>query len=247
MAKICNVCDKKIGFMSTKYDMKDGAICSSCILPFGVDAAKLKLADLSKAIQSATSLSVVDFKTAIGGDSMKHDEIRNVLLKGTVDDVQSSQIEGLIYEFDGGVGDILFVFEDRVTIRHKGVLNFFAMGMKGDKTIYLSDITSVQLKEAGFTAGYIQFSLPGGNQGAGGVFDAAQDEDTITFGADKNDSAKEIANYLNEALRKIKTASKGTVAAVSASDEIRKFKALLDEGIISQEEFDSKKKQLLGM
>ena len=34
---------------------------------------------------------------------------------------------------------------------------------------------------------------------------------------------------------------------VSAADEIKKFKELLDAGIISQEEFDAKKKQLLGL
>lgn len=33
----------------------------------------------------------------------------------------------------------------------------------------------------------------------------------------------------------------------SAADEIKKFKNLLDEGIITQEEFDAKKKELLGL
>ena len=33
----------------------------------------------------------------------------------------------------------------------------------------------------------------------------------------------------------------------SCADEIAKFKALLDEGAITQEEFDAKKKQLLGL
>ena len=36
-------------------------------------------------------------------------------------------------------------------------------------------------------------------------------------------------------------------ASVSAADELRKFKELLDSGVISQEEFDAKKKQLLGL
>ena len=36
-------------------------------------------------------------------------------------------------------------------------------------------------------------------------------------------------------------------AAVSAADELKKFKELLDMGVISQEEFDAKKKQLLGL
>lgn len=35
------------------------------------------------------------------------------------------------------------------------------------------------------------------------------------------------------------------VAGNSAADEIKKFKSLLDEGIITQEEFDAKKKELL--
>ncbi len=35
--------------------------------------------------------------------------------------------------------------------------------------------------------------------------------------------------------------------ATSAADELKKFKELLDMGIITQEEFDAKKKQLLGM
>ena len=35
--------------------------------------------------------------------------------------------------------------------------------------------------------------------------------------------------------------------AVSVTDEIREYKKLLDEGIITQEEFDAKKKELLGL
>ena len=33
----------------------------------------------------------------------------------------------------------------------------------------------------------------------------------------------------------------------STADELKKFKELLDSGIITQEEFDAKKKQLLGL
>jgi hypothetical protein len=37
------------------------------------------------------------------------------------------------------------------------------------------------------------------------------------------------------------------VVETSNADEILKFKNLLDSGIITQEEFDAKKKQLLGL
>ena len=36
-------------------------------------------------------------------------------------------------------------------------------------------------------------------------------------------------------------------SSISDADELKKFKELLDMGIISQEEFDAKKKQLLGL
>jgi predicted Zn-dependent peptidase len=35
--------------------------------------------------------------------------------------------------------------------------------------------------------------------------------------------------------------------ALSSAEELKKFKELLDLGIITQEEFDAKKKQLLGI
>jgi len=42
-------------------------------------------------------------------------------------------------------------------------------------------------------------------------------------------------------------AAEPATAPFSAADEIRKFKELLDLGVITQEEFDAKKKQLLGL
>lgn len=43
------------------------------------------------------------------------------------------------------------------------------------------------------------------------------------------------------------TSQTATEAQPSAADEIIKFKQLLDAGILTQEEFDAKKKQLLGI
>ncbi len=42
-------------------------------------------------------------------------------------------------------------------------------------------------------------------------------------------------------------AQQAPAAPVSAADELKKFKELLDSGVITQEEFDAKKKQLLGL
>lgn len=63
-----------------------------------------------------------------------------------------------------------------------------------------------------------------------------------------------IASALNEIIYDLKHSQSTTTQTIlnnaptlSASDEIRQFKALLDEGIISQEEFNAKKKDLLGI
>jgi len=152
----------------------------------------------------------------------------------------------LIYEFNGGVGDILWVYEDRIVIKHKGIMNFFIMGTKGDKTLYYSDITAVEFKKPGWTAGRIQFSLPGGRESTGGAFEAAGDENTITFKTEMTSQAESVVDYINERLREIKTGqTKSNVNSVSIADEIIKFKQLLDAGIITADEFEAKKKQLL--
>ena len=59
----------------------------------------------------------------------------------------------------------------------------------------------------------------------------------------KSTNIKEI--FENEVV--VEKPNKNMTATISADDEIKKFKELLDCGIITQEEFDAKKKQLLGL
>ena len=59
-----------------------------------------------------------------------------------------------------------------------------------------------------------------------------------------------IKEKLEEGIRACETAEAAPVVvqnALSAADELKKFKELLDLGIVTQEEFDAKKKQLLGL
>ncbi|MBE6635051.1 MAG: SHOCT domain-containing protein [Ruminococcaceae bacterium] len=67
----------------------------------------------------------------------------------------------------------------------------------------------------------------------------------------KNASA--IFAMINNAIQDV-LESRGTtqgattvIQASSPAEELKKFKELLDMGIITQEEFDAKKKQLLGL
>ena len=64
-----------------------------------------------------------------------------------------------------------------------------------------------------------------------------------------NDFSNSVASEIRKAFENYKNSSdeKESGNTLSSADEIRKYKDLLDSGIITQEEFESKKKQLLGL
>lgn len=127
----------------------------------------------------------------------------------------------------------LIVFEDKVVIdRHK---------WNGAKTIFLKDVSSIQYKDKGVYK-FIEFVFTGGFENHA--------ENTVYFGKKDLQLAGEINKFLQNKLSELKTSSNGNVTNVinlSNADELKKFKTLLDEGIITQEEFDKKKKELLGI
>lgn len=61
----------------------------------------------------------------------------------------------------------------------------------------------------------------------------------------KSNDVTEISK--EEAIAAAQAAAAPAAPAVSAMDELKKLKELLDLGIVTQEEFDAKKKQLLGL
>lgn len=86
-------------------------------------------------------------------------------------------------------------------------------------------------------------------QGSYVAFETKNDDYKIMVGADISDATPIKAKF--EEVIRIQQESEGggaTIqAALSPADELKKFKELLDMGIITQEEFDAKKKQLLGL
>jgi hypothetical protein len=139
---------------------------------------------------------------------------------------------------------IISVGEKSLSIKRKGFMSLATQGLKGEKTIPYKSITSIQLKKPGVTSGYIQFSLLGGNENRKGVFDATHDENTIMI------ATKQVYEEMVELKSFVESKQEEsfvTQSAPSNADELRKYKSLLDDGIIDQNEFDTKKKQLLGL
>jgi hypothetical protein len=152
----------------------------------------------------------------------------------------------MIKEISGRQGKSVILEDKTVRIVKKGKL----FSAKREKTLPIRNISSVEVKKPGMAAGYIQFSIAGGQalnssyKMTGGAFDAVNDENSVVF-ADKK--SYEIALEIKSYIESFSEVSSTVVNQSSGADELIKFKKLLDDGVISQEEFASKKKQLLGM
>lgn len=147
---------------------------------------------------------------------------------------------------DNQMGSIITVFDDYVELEHKGARAVLRGIPRGKKTLYYDDFTAVEFKENKLlTYGYIQFNVPGHKRNTASPI---SDEYSFSFGKDHQTIAKKIYEKILENKRKSKSSSGMTIInQSSAADEILKLKQLLDSGVLTQDEFDAKKKQLLGI
>ena len=107
-----------------------------------------------------------------------------------------------------------------------------------------------QFKPGGaMTNGFIQFAVMGGRESQGGLLAATRDENTVILRmGEQTVKGEEIRDYVEKRILELaKPQAAVVMQQTSAADEIIKFKNLLDMGVITQEEFDAKKKQLLGL
>lgn len=157
------------------------------------------------------------------------------------------------YKITAHTGTTLEVYENYVIINHMQVgslmTNIARGGALGGKRINYTDLTSVQFREpSGMTVGFIQFAYPGSVESKGGIVDMINDENSIPIQPTMVAEAREVVNYIETRKAELKNAPQGTVVQqASGADELKKFKELLDMGVITQEEFDAKKKQILGL
>ena len=139
---------------------------------------------------------------------------------------------------------VITVTRDYISILQKGVMNAINRGFTGEKTFMFKNMSGVQHKPPGITTGYLQLILVGSQESKGGVTGAVKDENTILFSKKENGLILELKEFIEY---KMSHSSNDVQRNNSELDEIRKLKDLFDDGIISKEEFDIKKKQLLGI
>lgn len=158
--------------------------------------------------------------------------------------------DGIIYDLKGVRGRHMKVFEDKVLLRTKAGIASLMTGnaTDGEKSIYYADVIGVQFKPSGLAIGYLQLETASssGNNKSDNFFN----ENSFTFdqGTVSNDYMEQVVAYIRgrvEEYKKNRGSATVITQATSAADELKKFKELLDLGVITQEEFDSKKAELL--
>lgn len=163
------------------------------------------------------------------------------------------------YYFIAFTGSELAVYDDYITLSHvrttSGITDYVFKRLEGGnnglKRVKITDITSIQHKEPTKNiVGFVQFAYPGSIESRGGAATAINDENAIPYYIERVSEMREIVDYIENAREKGRNKPFEPVVinqGVSAADELKKYKDLLDAGVITQEEFDAKKKQLMGM
>jgi hypothetical protein len=136
--------------------------------------------------------------------------------------------------FDGGT----------VTITRKGALGRLTVG-KGMKQIPVTAITAVQIKPAGLVRGFIQFTIPGGNErrskfGSQST-DAAKDENSVLFSRSQQAAFQQIADAITVTVR-----STGQPERAPLAEELARLAGLHQQGHLSDDEYAAAKARLLG-
>lgn len=249
-ARECALCGEKVGALSARLPLADGVVCSTCINWHDLtrDPSKyqnVKGADLKQYLEARKQYKkdfqitkkVTRFrdKNYIAIDEGHHlAQIVNDYFK--FEDILSYELQedGEILT-KGGLG--------RATV---GGLVFGAAGAivggvtggKKSKSVCTDMRIRIALKHPVFSNLYIQF-ISSPTQKGGVLYRDAQKAADACFS---------LLKGISDTLESEKAATGSpSVSPISAADEILKYKQLLDADIITQEEFEAKKKQLLGL
>lgn len=188
-------------------------------------------------------------------NELKENEAKNKELLGlSMEERVKTRPEGVKYCIVNNLGKILDIYDNKVVFSSTKSTSTLVTGLvfgtsvtQGEKTIYYKDAIGVQYKPSSIADGYIQIETA-----AGGVTSSSSQyggENSIQFsGKQSNADAEIIVAFIKNKIEEIKNAPVGgIVQQLSPAEELKKFKELLDADIITQEEFDAKKKELLGI
>lgn len=147
-----------------------------------------------------------------------------------------------------GSGGRITLYEDRIKIKHEGVIGLTKGIYKGDKEIPIDQITAIQWRNpSAFLAGHIQFTIMGGSSDSKA---GSTDENSLMFNGPNKPEFERLKIEIEHRMAVYREARLGGPTAAAQAqpdfpDQIRKLAGLRDAGILTEDEFASKKADLL--
>ena len=142
-----------------------------------------------------------------------------------------------------GVNGQITVSGDWLTIHRKG---FGRLGhSKGDRRIPIGSITAVQMRPGGmFANGFVKFTVPGSPEIRGGLNSASSDENAVVFRKKHQAEFDAVRDRVEQYIGR-NNAPQAAPAAPDITDQLKKLGELRDSGVVTNEEFEAKKTDLL--
>ena len=154
--------------------------------------------------------------------------------------------------------DMLFIgyskqielFEEKIVIGPNGDTwgKLTAASGTSSVDIFYCDIRSIIVQPAGYTYPYIRILIKGTESYSNGNFKPSHDPYSVDFQVNQLAEAENFKTKIYKLISEHRNTNNATIInQISSADELEKFAGLLQKGIITQEEFGLKKKQILGL
>ena len=146
--------------------------------------------------------------------------------------------------FAKGNNGIITIDGDWLTIDRK---RFGRAGhSQGDRRIPLASITAVQMQPARlFTNGFIRFTVPGSPQFRGGLQNAMRDENAVTFRWGQDRGFNMVRAAVEQHITAHPAGAPTGAGKPDIPEQIKKLGELREQKLITDEEFEAKKAELL--
>jgi hypothetical protein len=146
-----------------------------------------------------------------------------------------------------GLNARVLLFKDSVRIKAVGLRSLLSGASKVEKDILISQIVGLQFKKAGVLAnGYIEFELQRWHEKSDKESEHDVEDVVISFKPGQQKAFEAFREMLVANMTSAGVA-KAPSAATTDLDQLDKLASLRDRGIITEQEFGLKKKQLLGL
>lgn len=241
--KVCEICDRQLGFFTFKTAISDGYVCNECLKKYGLwnlsRPVSYNSSSIKKLIDKRKEWVTSFAATKVVGSYLQIDEKHDIFKIGNAMFKYSNLLSFELLEdgktvTKGGLGRAV---AGGVLFGGAGAIVGGVTGHKKSNNICTSLRIKVTLRNAHCDNIYISF-INCETKKSGFLYQTCYNNAQICL------SELEIISDKNKyAMQQVDVQT----AEISPADEILKYKKLYDEGIITQEEFDAKKKQLLNL